>query len=74
MPNKFKVFLPLVSIPSEIIAPEPFHSIRVLNMLGQAVKEYKSIEAVDLSEVPAGAYFLQLVSQNSIETKKIIVE
>ena len=52
-------------------------SIKIYNIIGQLVKELEmhgeKILSIDLSSLPKGQYFLSLVTENDIITKKIIL-
>lgn len=69
--NRFLVF-PNPTSGKLIIAGENIQTIEVFNDLGARIMKYKDIEDIDLSKLPNGIYFLNIISLDFSNRIKII--
>ncbi|WP_460220135.1 T9SS type A sorting domain-containing protein [Psychroserpens sp. MEBiC05023] len=57
-----------------VVSNIPMDSLELFDALGKRVLKTKSTQRLDLSQIKSGLYFLKIVSGNSVQTKKIIID
>ena len=70
--DEFKVYPIPVNDVLNVSSNVPVKSLKLFNITGQLVKTNENLNSLDMSEVSRGIYFLEISSDTTVQTKKIV--
>ena len=70
--DEFKIYPNPVNDVLNVSSNVPVKSLKLFNITGQLVKTNENLNSLDMSEVSRGIYLLEISSDTTVQTKKIV--